>query len=139
MLIEEESMKKQADSQTKRRAKKIRSNPVKGILKVQKHPIADTALELVEVYEAVERTYRAAGNGRRDTGRRGIFNKLLTRLHVPTWADFVKEVSESARSRSPAGPDLDGIRHKYLQRLRRYLVGRSFPTPAVGFRSAIAG
>jgi len=29
-------------------------------LKEQKQPIADTALELVEVYEAVERTYRAA-------------------------------------------------------------------------------
>jgi hypothetical protein len=59
-LIKEDSMKKRPDSPSKRRAKKIRSNSVKGILKVQKHPIADTALELVEVYEAVERTYRAA-------------------------------------------------------------------------------
>jgi len=53
-------MKKRAVSQRKRRSKKIRSNPLKGIFKEQKHPVADTALELVEVYEAVERTYRAA-------------------------------------------------------------------------------
>jgi len=59
-LIKEDRMKKRADSQRKRRSKKIRSNSVKGILKEQKHPAADTALELVEIYEAVERTYRAA-------------------------------------------------------------------------------
>ena len=53
-------MKKRADSQRKRRSKKIRSNSVKGMLKEQKHLASDTALELVEVYEAVERTYRAA-------------------------------------------------------------------------------
>ena len=53
-------MKKRANTKSKRKAKKIRSNSVSGILKEQKYPAADTALELVEVYEAIERTYRAA-------------------------------------------------------------------------------
>lgn len=42
---------------------------------------------------------------------------------MPTWGQILKEVNESARVRAPAGPDLDGIRHKYLQGLRR-LSGR---------------
>jgi hypothetical protein len=37
---------------------------------------------------------------------------------VPTWGQILKEVNESARVRAPARPDLDGIRHKYLQGLR---------------------
>ena len=37
---------------------------------------------------------------------------------MPTWGQILKEVNESARLRAPAGPDLDGIRHKYLQGLR---------------------
>ena len=53
-------MKKRAKAQSKRKEKKIRSSSVNGILAAQKRPEADTALELVEVYEAVERTYRAA-------------------------------------------------------------------------------
>ena len=53
-------MKKHGHTQSKRKAKKTRSNSVSSILKKQKCPEADTALELVEVYEAVERTYRAA-------------------------------------------------------------------------------
>lgn len=53
-------MRKQVKSRTKRRGKKVRSSSVDRILKNQKYPAADTALELVEVYEAVERTYRAA-------------------------------------------------------------------------------
>jgi hypothetical protein len=53
-------MRKQVKSRTKRREKKVRSSSVDRILKNQKYPGADTALELVEVYEAVERTYRAA-------------------------------------------------------------------------------
>jgi len=53
-------MKKRVHIQSKRQAKKTRSNSVNSILKQQKHLEADTAVELVEVYEAVERTYRAA-------------------------------------------------------------------------------
>ena len=53
-------MKKRTNAQSKRKAKKIRANSVSSILTTQKRPVADTALELVEVYEAVERTYRAA-------------------------------------------------------------------------------
>jgi hypothetical protein len=60
MLIMEDRMKKRSNTKSKRKARKIRSNSVSGILKEQKSPAADTALELVEVYEAVERTYRAA-------------------------------------------------------------------------------
>jgi Serine dehydrogenase proteinase len=37
---------------------------------------------------------------------------------VPTWGQILKEVNDSARVRAPAGPDLDGIRRKYLQGLR---------------------
>ena len=53
-------MKKRSNTKSKQKARKIRSNSVSSILKEQKSPTADTALELVEVYEAVERTYRAA-------------------------------------------------------------------------------
>ncbi|MGE5216156.1 MAG: hypothetical protein ACM3SP_04025 [Chloroflexota bacterium] len=53
-------MKKRAILKGKRKVKKIQRNSVNVLLKGQKHPEADTALELVEVYEAVERTYRAA-------------------------------------------------------------------------------
>ena len=60
MPIEEDKMKKRVHTQSKRKAKKIRSNSLSSILKQQKRPETDTALELVEVYEAVERTYRAA-------------------------------------------------------------------------------
>jgi Serine dehydrogenase proteinase len=37
---------------------------------------------------------------------------------VPTWGQILKEVNESARLRAPTGPDLDGIRHKYLLGLK---------------------
>ncbi len=43
---------------------------------------------------------------------------------MPTWGQILKEVNESARVRAPASPDLDGIRHKYLQGLSR-LSGRA--------------
>jgi hypothetical protein len=36
---------------------------------------------------------------------------------VPTWGEILKEVQASARARAPAGPDTDGIRHKYLLQL----------------------
>jgi hypothetical protein len=53
-------MRKQVKSRNKHKQKRVRSNSVDRILKDQKYAGADTALELVEVYEAVERTYRAA-------------------------------------------------------------------------------
>lgn len=53
-------MRKQVKSRTKRKGKKVPSSLVNRIRKDVKYPGADTALELVEVYEAVERTYRAA-------------------------------------------------------------------------------
>lgn len=43
---------------------------------------------------------------------------------MPTWGQILKEVNESARVRAPATPDLDGIRHKYLQGLSK-LSGRA--------------
>ena len=60
MLKMEDRMKKQSDTKSKRKTRKVRAHTVGGILNQQKSPAADTALELVEVYEAVERTYRAA-------------------------------------------------------------------------------
>jgi hypothetical protein len=53
-------MRKQVKSRNKHKQKRVRSSSVNRILKDQKYAGADTALELVEVYEAVERTYRAA-------------------------------------------------------------------------------
>jgi hypothetical protein len=55
-------MKKQVRAQRGRKARPIGINSVR-ILKHQKCREADTALEIVEAYEAVERTYRAAVMG----------------------------------------------------------------------------
>lgn len=38
---------------------------------------------------------------------------------MPTWGAILAEVQQSAAARGPLGPDLDGIRQKYLQRLRQ--------------------
>jgi hypothetical protein len=51
---------------------------------------------------------------------------------VPTWGQILKEVNESARVRAPASPDLDGIRHKYLQGLSK-LSGRAVISYASGW------
>ena len=61
-------MKRRAHIHSKRKAKKIRSNSVGSILKQQKRLETDTALEIIEVYEAVERTYRAAVMAGEQTG-----------------------------------------------------------------------
>jgi hypothetical protein len=53
-------MKKRVKSGNKSKRRKARSASVNLFLANQKHAEGDTALELVEVYEAVERTYRAA-------------------------------------------------------------------------------
>lgn len=53
-------MRKRVKSRTKRRGMKVYSSSVKRDQKELVYRGADTALELVEVYEAVERTYRAA-------------------------------------------------------------------------------
>lgn len=53
-------MKKRAKSRNKSKGKKTQSGSVGRFLNNQKSTEGDTALELVEVYEAVERTYRAA-------------------------------------------------------------------------------
>ncbi len=53
-------MRKQAKSRNRPKGKKVRSGGVNHFLGNQKHTEGDTALELVEVYEAVERSYRAA-------------------------------------------------------------------------------
>lgn len=60
MVKMEDRMKKPSNSMSKRKTRRIRSSSVNGMLKKQKSSPGDTALELVEVYEAVERTYRAA-------------------------------------------------------------------------------
>jgi len=53
-------MRKQVKSRNKHKRKRVRSSSLDRVLKNQEYVGADTALELVEVYEAVERTYRAA-------------------------------------------------------------------------------
>jgi hypothetical protein len=53
-------MRKRIKLRTNRKGKKVRTISIKNIVTDQKHLEADTALQLVEVYEAVERTYRAA-------------------------------------------------------------------------------
>ena len=39
---------------------------------------------------------------------------------MPSWGAILAEITESAASRGPAGPDLDGIRLKYIQQLRQH-------------------
>ena len=53
-------MKKPVNLRKKRKGKKNPAGSVDRILQTVKYLEADTALELVEVYEAVERNYRAA-------------------------------------------------------------------------------
>lgn len=53
-------MRKRIRSRNRPNGKKARSGTVNRFLENQKHTEGDTALELVEVYEAVERSYRAA-------------------------------------------------------------------------------
>jgi hypothetical protein len=53
-------MRKRVRFRSKPRVKKARSGSVNCLLKNQKHTAGDTALELVEIYESVERSYRAA-------------------------------------------------------------------------------
>ena len=53
-------MRKRVKSATKRRGKAARSRSVGRLFGKQKSAAGDTALEIVEVYEAVERSYRAA-------------------------------------------------------------------------------
>ena len=43
---------------------------------------------------------------------------------MPTWGEILKEVQASARARGPLGPDMDGLRLKYLQNLHK-LTGRA--------------
>lgn len=52
-------MKKRVPSQSKRKAKTIRSKSVRN-LKFHTRPDADAALDIVETYEGVERIYRVA-------------------------------------------------------------------------------
>jgi hypothetical protein len=37
---------------------------------------------------------------------------------VPTWGEVLREVQESAERRGPLGPDLDGIRQRYIESIR---------------------
>jgi hypothetical protein len=53
-------MRKRVKSRKKSKGKKTQAGSVNRFLKNQKYTGGDTALDLVEVYEAVERTYRAA-------------------------------------------------------------------------------
>jgi len=60
MLIKGTNMAKRVKSRNKSRAKKSTLGPINRLLKTQKSTVGDTALELVEIYESVERSYRAA-------------------------------------------------------------------------------
>jgi hypothetical protein len=53
-------MRRSVKSRNKPKGKKARSSSTRTLVKGQKYTEGDTALELVEVYEAVERSYRAA-------------------------------------------------------------------------------
>jgi hypothetical protein len=53
-------MRRRAKPKNKPKGKKASSGLVKRLLKNKENTIGDTALELVEVYESVERSYRAA-------------------------------------------------------------------------------
>ncbi len=53
-------MGKRVTNRNKSKGKKTRPGSVNRVLKNQEHTIADTAIDLVQVYEAVERSYRAA-------------------------------------------------------------------------------
>lgn len=51
---------------------------------------------------------------------------------MPTWGQILHEVRESARGRAPSGPDLDGIRLKYIQAVRK-ISGRAVISYASGW------
>jgi len=53
-------MRKRVISRNKSKGKKSRTVTINRLPKKQEKTLGDTALELVEVYEAVERSYRAA-------------------------------------------------------------------------------
>jgi hypothetical protein len=53
-------MGKRVRSRNKSKEKQSRTGSVNRLLKNKEKTLGDTALELVEVYEAVERSYRAA-------------------------------------------------------------------------------
>ena len=54
---------------------------------------------------------------------------------MPTWGSILAEVQKSAAARGPQGPDLDGIRSKYIQQLHR-LSGRAVIVYASGWLRA---
>ena len=51
---------------------------------------------------------------------------------MPTWGAVLKEFQDSARQRGQLGPDTDGIRLKYINRLRE-LTGRAIIVYASGW------
>lgn len=51
---------------------------------------------------------------------------------MPTWGEILKQVQQSAEERGPLGPDLDGIRLDYINRLRA-LSGRAVIVYASGW------
>jgi hypothetical protein len=53
-------MRRRAKSKNKPKGKKPSSGSVNRLSKNKENTVGDTALELVEVYESVERSYRAA-------------------------------------------------------------------------------
>jgi hypothetical protein len=53
-------MRRRAKSKNKPKGKKAGSGSVNRLSKNKENTVGDTALELVEVYESVERSYRAA-------------------------------------------------------------------------------
>jgi hypothetical protein len=51
---------------------------------------------------------------------------------MPTWGQILIEVNQSAAARAPQGPDVDGIRQKYIQALQQ-LSGRAVIVYASGW------
>lgn len=51
---------------------------------------------------------------------------------MPSWGEILAEVVASANQRAPQGPDMDGIRAKYIQRLHE-LTGRNVIVYASGW------
>ena len=51
---------------------------------------------------------------------------------MPNWGEILNEVNRSAAQRAPLGPDVDGIRQKYIKRLQEQ-AGRAVIVYASGW------
>lgn len=57
---------------------------------------------------------------------------------MPSWAEILAEINETAAERGPLGPDFDGVRQKYLAELHA-LTGRAVISYASGWLNGKGG